>query len=392
MEPRGTRSVCSGHGHDHQRVITVATAVRRRARTDEIAVAEPSGGLIGHGAAQLPLVRVDTYNEELRTADRFVGDQASKKAFGEILDAWRKRLKQFGGDPLEPHPEIKKKHLDRLLTDGNLKEAGLVESVIEDFAQQFAHVIHRFMNLKSWRGTECIVVGGGLRASRVGELTIARAAVLLKAKDCDVDLRPIRYHPDEAGLIGCMFLAPSWVLRGHEAILAVDIGGSNIRAGIVEFKLKKSPAETKATIGKLELWRYADLKKEPTREEAVTHLVEMLRGLIRHAEKAKLKLAPFVGIGCPGLIRADGSIERGAQNLPGNWESQRFNLPKRLHELIPRIGEHGSMFVMHNDAVAQGLSEVPVMRKSKHWGVLTIGTGLGNARFTSIGPNNRKAD
>jgi hypothetical protein len=52
---------------------------------------------------------------------------------------------------------------------------------------------------------------------------------------------------------------------------------------------------------------------------------------------------------------------------------------------MPRIGEHGSMFVMHNDAVVQGLSEAPFMRKVKHWGVLTIGTGLGNARFTSIG-------
>ncbi len=175
-------------------------------------------------------------------------------------------------------------------------------------------------------------------------------------------------------------------------MLAVDIGGSNIRAGLVELKLKKSPAQTKTAIGELEQWRYADLKKEPTREQAVEHLAQMLRRLIRRAEKTKLKLAPFVGIGCPGLIQANGSIERGAQNLPGNWESQRFNLPKQLHELIPRIGEHGSMFVMHNDAVVQGLSEVPTMRKIKHWGVLTIGTGLGNARFTSIDAKDGKAE
>jgi len=375
-------------------VIAVATAERRRARSDddEIKVAAPNGGLMGHGAAQLPLVRVDTYNEELRAADGFVGDKASKKAFGEILEAWRKRLKQFCGDPLGAHPEIKKKHLDRLLTDGNLKEAGLVETVIEDFAQQLAHVIQRFMALKSWRGTTCIVVGGGLRGSRVGELTIARAAVLLKANDCDVDLKPIRYHPDEAGLIGCVFLAPSWVLRGHDAILAVDIGGSNIRAGLVELKLKKSPEQTKTTVGEMELWRYADLKEEPTRDEAVERLADMLHGLIRRAEKAKMRLAPFVGIGCPGIISSNGSIERGAQNLPGNWESQRFNLPQRLHDLIPRIGEHGSMFVMHNDAVVQGLSEAPAMRKIKHWGVLTIGTGLGNARFTSLRPKEQKSE
>jgi hypothetical protein len=38
---------------------------------------------------------------------------------------------------------------------------------------------------------------------------------------------------------------------------------------------------------------------------------------------------------------------------------------------------------MHNDGVAQGLSEVPFMQDVEHWGVLTIGTGLGNARFSN---------
>jgi hypothetical protein len=42
---------------------------------------------------------------------------------------------------------------------------------------------------------------------------------------------------------------------------------------------------------------------------------------------------------------------------------------------------------MHNDAVVQGLSEAPFMQDVEHWGVFTIGTGLGNACFT-----NRKAD
>jgi hypothetical protein len=31
----------------------------------------------------------------------------------------------------------------------------------------------------------------------------------------------------------------------------------------------------------------------------------------------------------------------------------------------------------------QGLSELPVMQDYERWGVLTIGTGLGNARFTN---------
>jgi hypothetical protein len=44
--------------------------------------------------------------------------------------------------------------------------------------------------------------------------------------------------------------------------------------------------------------------------------------------------------------------------------------------------------LMHNDGVVQGLSEVPFMQDVDRWGVLTIGTGLGNARFT----NRRKDD
>ena len=55
-----------------------------------------------------------------------------------------------------------------------------------------------------------------------------------------VKLEPIRYHPDEAGLVGCVQLAPSWIFSGHDSILAVDIGGTNIRAGLIGLNLKKA--------------------------------------------------------------------------------------------------------------------------------------------------------
>ena len=96
-----------------------------------------------------------------------------------------------------------------------------------------------------------------------------------------------------------------------------------------------------------------------------------------------LQLAPIIGVGCPGVIGEDGSIERGAQNLPGNWESGSFNLPRVLREKLPRIRDHETIVVMHNDAVVQGLSEIPRMAEHRRWGILTIGTGLGNARFTN---------
>jgi predicted NBD/HSP70 family sugar kinase len=194
-------------------------------------------------------------------------------------------------------------------------------------------------------------------------------------------LRPIRNAPDHAGLIGCVHLVPSWILAGHDSIVAVDIGGSNIRAGLVELRLKKGPDLSAATVGAFELWRHRD--DEPAREDAVARLVDMLTDLIKRAGKDGLKLAPFIGLGCPGVIRADGSIERGGQNLPGNWETKSFNLPQRLREAIPKIGDHDTVVVMHNDAVVQGLSELPFMQDVKRWGVLTIGTGLGNARFSN---------
>ena len=109
----------------------------------------------------------------------------------------------------------------------------------------------------------------------------------------------------------------------------------------------------------------------------------MVGKLIERAEKEKIKLAPFMGIGCPGLIDEHGVIVKGGQNLPGNWEGDDFHLAVALGKLLPKIGGHEVFIQIHNDAVVQGLSEVPNMKDVAHWGVMTIGTGLGNARFTN---------
>jgi hypothetical protein len=340
-----------------------------------------------HGATRLPWVDVDSYNVELKDDEGFVGDRASKGAFRAIIENWRKPLRKAGKDPFgdEPSEQLSKKKLDGLLTEGDLEAAGIVQGAIEDFAQELVLVIRRFLKLKAWRDTERIVIGGGFRAARVGELAIGRASVILKADKIALDILPIRHDPDEAGLIGGAFLAPRWMFEAHDAILAVDIGGTNIRAGVVALNLKKAPDLSKAFIWKSEVWRHRDEKKIG-REEAVGQLVAMLKDLISQASKEALRLAPFIGIGCPGVIEPDGTIDRGAQNLPGNWESSRFSLPSSLHEAIPAIGQHETVILLHNDAVVQGLSECPFVTDVTHWGVLTIGTGLGNARFTNRPP------
>jgi hypothetical protein len=340
--------------------------------------------IAAHGASTLPSVEVDSYNVELKDDEGFIGDRASKGAFRDIIENWRKALRKNGDDPFgdTPSEEITKKELDGLLTKGDAEAAGILQGAIEDFSQELALVTRRFLKLKSWKGTERIVIGGGFRASRVGELVIGRTAVILKADKVDVDLVPVRNDPDEAGLIGAAHLAPKWMFKAHDAILAVDIGGTNIRAGVVGLNLKKAKDLSKAFVWKFELWRHADEKKV-SREDVVKKLTGMLKNLIEKAEKDDMNLAPFVGIGCPGIIDKDGSIERGAQNLPGNWESSRFHLPATLCEAIPKIGDDDTVIVMHNDAVVQGLSEAPFMTDVQHWGALTIGTGLGNARFTN---------
>jgi hypothetical protein len=46
----------------------------------------------------------------------------------------------------------------------------------------------------------------------------------------------------------------------------------------------------------------------------------MLKDLIAKADKDGFKLAPFIGIACPGVIKSDGSIEKGAQIYPATGE------------------------------------------------------------------------
>ena len=67
-----------------------------------------------HGATRLPSVDVDSYNIELKDDEGFIGDRASKGAFRDIIENWRKPLRKIGDDPFgdEPSDEISKKKLD----------------------------------------------------------------------------------------------------------------------------------------------------------------------------------------------------------------------------------------------------------------------------------------
>lgn len=306
---------------------------------------------MAHGGGTLAAVTVDAYNAELRDDEGFIGDRAGNRAFRSLLDDVRERLSAAGHDPpgSGSTDKITKGRMDKLLVEGDPEAAGVIHTAVEEFAQEFAAVIRRFMKLERWQGTQRIVVGGGLRGSRVGELAVGRAAVLLHGDG--VELTPIQHDPDEAGLIGGAHLAPSWIFAGHDSILAMDIGGTSMRVGTVALNLKRTPDLSRAEVVNSEQWRHRDEK--PPRDAAVDRIVAMLQGQIKRAGKEGLNLAPFIAIGCSGLIAADGQIELGGQNLPGNWQHEHFNPPERLRQAIPRIGEHETQVAMHNDAVCR---------------------------------------
>ena len=96
----------------------------------------------GHAELVLPSVTVDTYNEELRDEEGFVGDRASGRAFRAILADWRDRLKAIGDDPLgdTPMEEVSKAKLDKMMGSDDPAAAALVHTVVEEFAAELATV------------------------------------------------------------------------------------------------------------------------------------------------------------------------------------------------------------------------------------------------------------
>src|SRR3989344_5436858 len=178
-------------------------------------------GIVGpHGDMRLASVIVEGY----------VGDVASRTAFRHMLDAWRKLYASMEGkDPMgtKPTRELSKHKLDGLLEkDGVAAQA--IEAASEDYAMQLAHVVQRFLKHKTWRGVERIIIGGGFHQSEVGGRAIDCTRKILKAEKVPVELRTLRHHADEGGLIGWVHLAPPALLQSYDAILAVDIGGTNV--------------------------------------------------------------------------------------------------------------------------------------------------------------------
>lgn len=162
-----------------------------------------------HGATQLSSVIITSYNLEARDQEGFVGDRARRGAIFDHLEELREALRETGEDPIDvPSEALKKKDLDALLAADDAEAAALVHSAVEKYAEALSSVVRRFCRFKAWSSVERIVVGGGFRQSRAGELAIGRAGIILRIEQHPVELVPIRHHPGEAGLLGNAHIAP----------------------------------------------------------------------------------------------------------------------------------------------------------------------------------------
>ncbi|HUD41698.1 MAG TPA: ROK family protein [Dokdonella sp.] len=338
-----------------------------------------------HGASILPAVRVTSYNLALRAGDGYLGDRANKRAFYRCLDQWRAVARLGGDDPfgVEDSSALGRKALERAYDGRDARPAATVQGAIESFANALADVATTFL-VRVWPGVQRIAVGGGFRRGRIGEVAIARTQALLRARGVEIGLVPIADHPDAAGLLGGVHLLPQAALAESDALLAVDIGGSNLRCGLLRLRHAKDDdaLAPRPKLAALERWRHRD---EPVgRDAMIDTMARMLERLIAEAAQRRWRLARHVVVGCPGQIAADGGIGRGTQNLPGDWSAPAFHLPSALQRRLPRIGRARTQVLMHNDAVVQGLSQLRLMRDIERWAILTIGTGLGNAAFENV--------
>jgi hypothetical protein len=174
-------------------------------------------------------VEIDSFNIELKDDEGFLGDRASKGAFRDILEKWR----QSGEDPFgkEPTENISKKVLDTILvaTTPRPRRSCTAPSRTSRRSSLTSPAVSSRRGLGQDRAHR---VGGGFCDSRLGELAIARTEIILKADDFKIEMLPIRHHPDDAGLIGALHLAPSWIFEGHDSILAVTSAGPTSAAAL----------------------------------------------------------------------------------------------------------------------------------------------------------------
>ena len=149
-----------------------------------------------------------------------------------------------------------------------------------------------------------------------------------------------------------------------QATLGVDLGGTNLRAGLVD------------SSGELLAWEMAPTRHQRNPEQFVADLETLYRSLVeKAAAKVKTKLTVTgLGLAVPGPLNPDKGTINGAVNLPG-WN----NIP--LRQLVEEA--LGLRTTLVNDGSAFVLGEVTAgaLRGSSNALGLTLGTGVGGGLF-----------
>lgn len=338
-----------------------------------------------HGRCDLPSMEISSYSLPLRAGERFLGDLASGSEFRTILSRERKKI-LAADDP--PFGRQRTKEIDGEVLDAALRsregdaEAVVIERALDTFSDRFAAVLLQFLETEAWRGTERIVCGGGLMEGEIGADLLRRAQARLREAAVDIRLQRLHHPPDDAGMIGWAYAAPTDILAEGEGFAAVDIGGTNLRWGIVRIE-RSAGNRDRLTMMKRDKWCHAD--HDVSRREVVEHIASGVQAAIDEAEAKGVHLAPFVGLSCPGVLEPDGRLASGGQNLPGDWSEDGFDLPREVASRMKRVAGREPLVLLHNDAVIQALSDVPRMKDVERWAAVTLGTGLGNCSFRDRG-------
>ncbi len=304
--------------------------------------------ILGHSASGIR--DIDPDNPELKMADLASADALSR--YTERADAVDTLLSWVRGG----------------------REDEKVRAALLKMGENLGRIIERLMDWSYWRNTEKVFIGGGLSEGASGDVLIRQAEKhLSKVLDISVDLRKIHYHPAVAGLVGSTYFLPREV-KG-EPSLTVDLGGGNLRTGLITSV--PGPEQDPVHYSKLLNWRKLNLD----RKSLVNLIAREILDCLKIGKEIGLKISKFGGLAIPALIDEEGYVIGKDRNLPGDWTSPGFHLPSILEAEIEEKGFESIKFIARNDVVCQGLSEIPFIEGVKEWGVLTVGTGLGNARF-----------
>lgn len=250
-----------------------------------------------------------------------------------------------------------------------------IESALRMMGTNLGLIVKRLLNWKYWKKTERIYVGGGVSEGKIGDILLKEAKDFISAEtSLNVTLRKIHYSPAVAGLIGATYFIPT--KNGRKAVPTIDLGGGNLRTGLV---LPPSEDENAVVFHSNFLnWQKLGLNRDSLVELISSEVIDCLNV----SKETKTEISEYMGISFPALVDEKGYVIGKDRNLPGNWIDSQFHLPSIINSKIKEKTGFGDFkFIVRNDAVCQGLSEIPFVHDVKRWGVLTIGTGLGNARF-----------